>query len=156
MAGGGAAGDARATAGDPLMRALAAPWLVALCRIAVGLAFIIAALAKLGDPAALSSQVHHFHLAPMALENLIAVTLPWVELLTGLALVLDVRARSGAWVAAALMAAFTGAVAVAMARHLDFECGCFGTADATRVGARKLLENLALTGAALIASQRGR
>ncbi len=138
------------------MRMFASPWLVGLARIAIGIVFITAALAKIGDPGALATQVHHFHLAPEAWENLIAITLPWVELLTGLALVLDVRARSGAWVAAALLASFTLMVAIAMARGLNFECGCFGTADATRIGAVKLLENLALTAGALIASIRAR
>jgi len=141
---------------NALGRVLSSPWLVRLCRIAVGILFIVAALAKIGDPAAFATQIHHFRLAPLAFENAIAVLLPWIELLTGLALALNVRARSGAWLAAAMMAVFTLAVASAMARGLDFECGCFGTADATRVGARKLVENLAFTSAALIASLRAR
>jgi len=140
----------------PRARFRLSPWLIRACRFAVGIVFIAAALAKIGDPAAFATQVHHFRLAPVAFENAIAVLLPWIELLTGLALVLGVRARSGAWLAAGLMAVFTFAVVSAMARHLDFECGCFGTADATRVGVIKLLENLALTAVALIASLRAR
>lgn len=136
------------------MRAL--PWLIRLSRIAVGVVFVAAALAKIGDPAAFATQVHHFRLAPLVSENAIAVLLPWVELLAGLALVLGIRARSGAWIAAALMAAFTLAVVSAMARHLDFECGCFGTANATRVGLTKLLENLGLLALSLVASLRAR
>jgi putative oxidoreductase len=139
-----------------LERLLQSPWLVGLCRIGVGIVFVVAALSKIGDPAAFATQIHHFRIAPIATEHLIALTLPWVELLAGLGLVLDVRARAGAWLSAAMMAAFTLMVASAMARHLDFECGCFGTADATRVGLKKLLENLALTGAALIAAARTR
>ena len=131
-------------------------WLVRACRIGVGLVFILAALAKIGDPAAFATQIHHFRLLPGVLDNAVAVLLPWIELLAGLAHVLGVRARSGAWLAAAMMIVFTLAVASAMARHLDFECGCFGTADATRVGARKLVENLVITAAALIASLRAR
>jgi uncharacterized membrane protein YphA (DoxX/SURF4 family) len=137
-----------------MMRAL--PWLIRLCRVAVGVVFVAAALAKIGDPAAFATQVHHFHLAPLVSENAIAVLLPWVELLTGLALVLGIRARSGAWLAAGFMAAFTLAVASAMARHLNFECGCFGTANATRIGLTKLLENLGLLALSLLASLRAR
>ena len=135
-------------------RLLSSPWFVRTCRIVIGAVFIAAALAKIGDPGAFATQIHHFRLAQPVLEHPIAILLPWVELLAGLALVLDVRARSGAWLAAAMMAVFTFAVVTAMARHLDFECGCFGTADATRVGARKLVENLALTALALLASRR--
>jgi hypothetical protein len=41
-----------------------------------------------------------------------------------------------------------------MARGLDFECGCFGTADHTRVGAFKLAQNLAMLAVAAGALRR--
>jgi hypothetical protein len=44
-----------------------------------------------------------------------------------------------------LLVAFTAGVGLAMARGLDFECGCFGTSDHTRVGAFKLLQNIVWT-----------
>jgi putative oxidoreductase len=93
---------------------------------------------------------------PVAVEHLVAMTLPWIELVAALALILGVRARSGAMVAAALMAAFTLAVLIAMARGLDIECGCFGTADGTRVGIVKFLENGAMLALAAIGSLRAR
>jgi len=141
---------------NPIARFLTSPWVIRLCRIAIGLVMIAAALGKIGDPAAFATQIHHYRLIPVGVENLLAILLPWVELLAGLALVLGVRARSGAWLSAAMMAVFTLAVSAAVARGLDIECGCFGTADASRVGGMKLLENLLLTGAAFVASLRAR
>ncbi|HEY2955069.1 MAG TPA: MauE/DoxX family redox-associated membrane protein [Candidatus Eisenbacteria bacterium] len=139
---------------NPIVRLLRSPALIRVCRIGVGLVMLAAALAKIGDTSAFASQIHHFRLIPPAADNLLAMTLPWVELLIGLALVTGVRARSGAWLSAGLMGVFTVAVALAVARKLDIECGCFGTADATRVGTAKLLENLGLTAAAAVASLR--
>jgi hypothetical protein len=55
-----------------------------------------------------------------------------------------------------MMAVFIVAVAVAMARGLDIECGCFGTADGTRVGFVKLLENSGMFALAAIGSLRSR
>jgi uncharacterized membrane protein YphA (DoxX/SURF4 family) len=133
---------------------LSAPFLIRSCRVIVGLVLLVAALGKIGDPATLATQVGHFHLVPDSSRNLIALALPWIELMAGLALVVNVRARSGAWLALALMITFTLAVAQAMARHLNVECGCFGSADATRVGVKKLLENLALTAAAMVGVRR--
>ena len=130
------------------------PLLRRLCQVALGLLFLASALAKIGDTGALATQVHYFRLVPLWSENLLGMTLPWIELLCGLALVLGVRARAAAWVALASLLVFTVAVGTAMARGLDFECGCFGTADATRVGAKKLLENVVLTALALIGSRR--
>jgi putative oxidoreductase len=137
-----------------LARLLSNPLLVRVCRIGIGLVMLAAALGKIGDPVAFSSQIHHYHLMPIAAENLLAIALPWIELLAGLALVLGVHARSGAWLSAAMIIVFTLAVGTAVARGLDIECGCFGTADATHVGGMKLAENLLFTGAALVASLR--
>jgi len=110
----------------------------------VGILFGWAALAKLADLASFALQVHNFRLLPLAAENLVAMLLPWVELVAALALVLGVRPRAAAWVAGLLLAVFTIGVAQAMARGLDFECGCFGKASATRVGWGKLAQNLGM------------
>jgi uncharacterized membrane protein YphA (DoxX/SURF4 family) len=127
-----------------------------LCGLALGLLLVTAALAKIGDTAALAQQVHNYRLMPVWSENLLALAVPWIELLAGLSLVLGVRPRAGAWVATASLLVFTVAVASAMARGLDFECGCFGTADATHVGAVKLVQNLGMLALGLVASARSR
>lgn len=128
------------------------PWVVRLARVAIGLVFLAAALGKIGDTAAFAGQIVNYRLLPLAPVNLLAATLPWIELLAGLALVLGVRPRSGAVVAFALMLVFTVAVGSAWARGLDFECGCFGKASAATIGARKFAENLGLTLLAAIAA----
>ncbi len=125
-------------------------------QILIGALFAVAALAKLGDLHAFAEQIHNFRLLPWGLENLSAITLPWIELVAAMALVFGVRARAGGVVAAALMALFSLAVLIAMARGLDIECGCFGTGDATRVGLLKVLENGAMLAVALTASLRPR
>jgi putative oxidoreductase len=132
------------------------PWLVRGAQIVIGLVFLAAALPKIGDPESFALSVHHFRIVPLALENLVAIALPWIELVAGLALVLGIQARAGGAIVTVLMAVFTVAVAVALARGLDFECGCFGTGDGTRVGATKLLENTTLLLLASIGSLRAR
>lgn len=129
-------------------------WIVRVGRLVLGVILIAAGFGKVTDPAAFATQIRHFAILPAGLENLPAITLPWVELVCGLALLTGVRARSAAWLGAALLVTFTLAVGSAMARGLDIECGCFGTADATRVGVPKLVENLAFTALAAIATLR--
>ncbi len=135
---------------------LAHPGFVRVAGIVTGLIFVVAALAKIGDTAAFAAQVHNFRLTPIALENLVAMILPWVELVAGTALILGARSRAAAWICAALMIVFTLAIGQAAARGLDFECGCFGKGDASTVGVTKLLENLGLTTLALVATLRRR
>lgn len=126
--------------------------LVGACRVAIAIVFLAAALPKIADPAAFALQVQHFRLTPPGIENLIAITLPWVELTAALAILLRLQPRAGAVVTAGLMTVFAVAVASAAARHLDIECGCFGTADGTRVGLLKLAEDLGLLALAGVAS----
>jgi uncharacterized membrane protein YphA (DoxX/SURF4 family) len=125
-------------------RAWKNPGVIRAAQIVVGILFGWAALAKLADLSAFALQVHNFRLLPIAAENLVAMLLPWVELVAALALLLGIRSRAGAWVAGLLLAVFTLGVASAMARGLDFECGCFGKASATRVGWGKLAQNVGM------------
>lgn len=135
-------------------RWLASPAVLRILRIAIGLVFVLSALGKIGDLPWFARQVHNFRLVPAWAENAMAMTLPWIELLAGLALVLGAHARAGAVIAFALMVVFTGAVAIAWARGLDFRCGCFGKADASSIGAVKFLENAGLSLLAALASRR--
>jgi uncharacterized membrane protein YphA (DoxX/SURF4 family) len=130
------------------------PLVVRASGIAIGVVFAWAALAKLGDLRAFADQIHNFRLVPIFAENLLAFSLPWIELMAALALLLNFRPRSGALVVTSLLAVFTVAVVVAMIRGLDFECGCFGTADGSRVGAFKVVQNLGLLALGAIASLR--
>jgi uncharacterized membrane protein YphA (DoxX/SURF4 family) len=127
---------------------------IRIAQVVIGVLLISAALAKLGDVKTFALQVHNFRILPIALENLVAMTLPWVELLAGLSLTLGVRPRSGGWVATTLLAAFTLAVTAALARGLDFECGCFGTADSTRVGGAKIAQNVGMLAVAALSVVR--
>jgi putative oxidoreductase len=125
-------------------------------QILLGLLFVYAALAKISDVPAMAREVHNFHLVPLWSEHLIAMTVPWVELVAGLAMVLEISPRAGAWVCGALLIVFTVGVAAAMARGLSFECGCFGTASGMRVGWSKLGENAAMLVLAALGAQRPR
>lgn len=127
---------------------------IRVSQIVIGIVFAIASLSKIGDLGAFAAQVHNFRLAPVWSENLLAMTLPWVELLAALSLVLGIRPRAGAAIVTLLMVAFTAGVAIAMARGLDFECGCFGTADQSRVGAVKLAENVGFLAVSIVSVRR--
>ena len=129
---------------------------VLVCQTAVALVFLVAALAKIGDNAGFAGQIHHYRLVPFGLENLLAITLPWIEMVAALAILLRSRAQAGAVVAAGLMVLFVVVVGSAVVRGLDIECGCFGTADAARVGAAKLAQNLGLLAVAVVGSLRPR
>jgi len=130
---------------------LSHPLVGRLARLALGGVFLWAALGKLGDIEGLARDVQRFRMLPAPGVNLVAIVLPWIELVAGLSLLLGIRARAGALVTGALMAVFTAAVAFAMARGLSIECGCFGSGDSLRTGGAKLLVNLGMLALAALA-----
>jgi uncharacterized membrane protein YphA (DoxX/SURF4 family) len=130
--------------------------MVRIAQLAIGVILLWAALGKIGDMNEFAREVHNFHLSPLWAEHLVAMTLPWVELSAGLALVTGLRARAGAVLALALMVVFTIAVGAAWARGLDFRCGCFGKASAATIGPAKFAENVGYTLLAAIAALRPR
>jgi len=99
---------------------------------------------RVPDMATFAQDVANYHVPPRALGNLVAITLPWVELVAGVLLVVGVWKRASAWVITALMVVFLAAIGWALGHGYDIRCGCFGTVDARRVGITALAEDTAL------------
>ncbi len=112
-------------------------------RLLLGAIFIWASLAKIGNIDGFATDLHHYRVLPLAFENVLAVTLPWIEVLAGIALVLNFAPRAGSVILGVMLVVFIGAILSAMVRNLDIACGCFGTADATRTGWIALLRDVA-------------
>jgi uncharacterized membrane protein YphA (DoxX/SURF4 family) len=134
------------------------PWLHRLLGLIVGAVFAYAAHDKIWWPERFARIVYHYQvigpseLLPALLPNLLAVTLPWIELLLGLALILGVWRREAALVSAVLLAVFIVAVGSTLARGIDIEnCGCFSLDSGGRAaGIKLILEDLGLLIAALV------
>ncbi len=141
---------------EAVKRLLTHPLTVRACQLAIGVIFGAAGLAKLGNLPAFAYEIHNFRIIPIPTENVLAMTLPWIEILMGLALVLGIRERAAAVLSALLMTVFTLAVVQALVRDLNINCGCFGKADAQAVGLKKLAENLGMLAVAVVASLRTR
>ena len=123
--------------------------LVAVLRVALGVLFLVAAWPKLVDPPGFAESVAHYRILPEPLERLAALVLPPLELVIGLCLIIGVLDAGASTLALVLLAVFTAAIGVAVARGLDISCGCFDTKGGTKVGALKILENTAYLAAAL-------
>jgi uncharacterized membrane protein YphA (DoxX/SURF4 family) len=118
-------------------------------RIAVGLVFLLYGLDKIANPDDFARAIANYRLLPEALVNLVAVTLPWVELVCGLLLLAGQWVRSAALVSAFLLGVFIVAVSITLARGLDINCGCLNAEAGRKVGLRLLVEDLLLIGASV-------
>jgi uncharacterized membrane protein YphA (DoxX/SURF4 family) len=110
--------------------ALVSPWLTVRVQIALGVFFVAAALPKLVDPPSFAHMIYNYRLVPGAFVNLMALVMPWLELLAGLALILGIWTRTSAGLAGALLLVFVAAISLNLARGNAIECGCFDVAAA--------------------------
>jgi uncharacterized membrane protein YphA (DoxX/SURF4 family) len=98
-----------------------------LARIIVGCVFIYASLDKIMHPELFAEAVYNYQLSPEVAVNVVALWLPWLELLSGVLLVLGVWVRGSSLILSGLMLVFLGSLGINLARGLDIHCGCFTT-----------------------------
>lgn len=113
-------------------------------RIILGFVFIFAAISKAAEPEAFAKAIYNYKLLPLFLINILAITLPWIELSAGLLLVFGVSVKENSAILSGMLLVFIIAIAISLARGLDINCGCFGTVDGSKVGLMKILENVGL------------
>lgn len=99
--------------------------LPAAVRIALGAIFIYASILKIADPVAFAGSIAAYHILPYFGSYLTAAVLPFVELISGLLLVSGYRVKGSAVIIGLLNVVFIAALASAIARGLDIDCGCF-------------------------------
>ena len=109
-------------------------------RILVGGAFIVAGSLKIANPEQFAVAVGNYRILPHGLINLVAIILPWVEVVAGLFLLAGVWMRAALMVIISMTLVFAAAILSALARGLNIECGCFGTIGGKHIG----LVNLAI------------
>lgn len=124
-------------------------------RLGVATVLIWAALPKVRDPAAFVQAIENYHMVPETLAPWMAAVLPWVEIVVGVALVANVRARAAAAIAGGLFVVFGVAMAQAIARGINLDCGCFGSALAAQVTWWSVARNAGLAAAAALVVGRG-
>jgi methylamine utilization protein MauE len=101
---------------------LAASLITDLARVALGIALLAAAIAKIGAGARWLDQA-----TSLGVWRPIAVGLPWFELVTGAAVVAGVAEPWPVAIAVGLLAIFTAWIVVHLVRGEHPPCACFGS-----------------------------
>ena len=109
-------------------------------QIALGIVFVVAAIPKIGDPPAFAHMIYNYRLLPGGAINAMALVMPWVEMLVGIALILGVWKREAAVVAGILLLVFLVAIGVNLARGHAVDCGCFDVRSAGKSREQLLAE----------------
>lgn len=112
-------------------------------RILIGGLFLYSGFIKILDPHLFAQRVANYHLLGERGVSITAVLLPWLEIWTGLSLIILPPLRPAAWcLITCMLLLFTAVKLSALARGLDIPCGC-GTRDAPMT-VRDVFQNILL------------
>lgn len=129
-------------------------FVVLTARLVLASVLGVAAWAKFADPKGTRETLRAFGV-PTAPSVPIATLLPAAEAVVALALLYTGSARLAGGAGAALLAMFTAAVIVTIARGRRPDCNCFGALHAKPIGPSTVARNVALAGVGLLIAFAG-
>ena len=122
------------------MKWLTHPWLTVRVQIALGVLFVAASLPKIVDPPSFAHMIYNYKIIPWALINPMALIMPWIELLCGLALILGIWKGTARTIIAALLLTFIASIGINLARGNAIDCGCFDVSAANKTVDERLAD----------------
>ena len=128
-------------------------YLIVTTRIILGAVFLWASFGKILEPGDFARSISNYHIVPFGIENIVALILPWLELLIGMGLILGIMVDGSVQISAILLIMFIIMIGQAMLRGFNIECGC-GLKEGEMIGLNKILENIVFLGGAYIVMQR--
>jgi uncharacterized membrane protein YphA (DoxX/SURF4 family) len=115
-----------------------------LLRVLLGLIFIFAAIEKIAIPENFSVSIANYKLFPSEFINIPAIIIPWIELISGILLLLGISVKENSAIITCLLCVFTIVITISLFRGLNIDCGCFGTTYGEQIGLLKVCENILL------------
>jgi len=119
-------------------------YLVLAARLILGAVFIYASLEKIQNPAGFAQAIYNYRMVPESLINIMAIVLPWLELICGVLIIVGVFVRGSALLIGAMLAVFIVALSSAILRGLDISCGCFTLEGGRGIAGKTLIEDILL------------
>jgi uncharacterized membrane protein YphA (DoxX/SURF4 family) len=100
-----------------------------LVRSVLGLVFIVFSWGKLQYPRIFAESLLAYQVLPQSLITVVALILPWLELLAGLSMLAGYRYRGSAVALGGLSLLFMVVLSSVVWKGLDISCGCFVGVD---------------------------
>ena len=101
-------------------------WALIALRYVLGITFLLSAFSKLGNPPGFLGQVYAYEMVNADAGAIVAMWLPWIELLLGICLLSGFLLHGALIISTSLAVGFVYLQASALSRGLDIDCGCFG------------------------------
>lgn len=108
-------------------KVMANPWPYRIIRFVLAALFIYGGVMKLFDPKAFAATISTYDLVPDVLLPVVAIGLPIVEIIAGIALIFD--QIWGYHLITILLAMFVFVLGYGVLGNLNVDCGCFGAEE---------------------------
>jgi uncharacterized membrane protein YphA (DoxX/SURF4 family) len=132
-------------------------WFFFIIRLIIGIFFIYASLGKIFDPEGFARAIHNYRLMPPGFINILAIFIPWLELIAGLGMITGFKYRGANLIIFAMLIVFTIAMISAYARGLNINCGCFSTSSTAESDLlARIIEDILLIIGCLLIMLRGK
>ncbi len=116
--------------------------LFVIFRLILGAVFLLAGVPKILHPAAFAEALYNYQILPDIFVNIVAVVMPWVEVIVGGLLVVGVWMEGAVLIYNFLVISFTCALAFNLARGLNINCGCFSPTGGEAINMGTILRDV--------------
>jgi uncharacterized membrane protein YphA (DoxX/SURF4 family) len=124
-------------------------FIVVAIRIIIGAVFLLSGIIKLTDVHLFARSIKNFGFVPDSFIAILSVTVPVVELLSGLFLLLGLWIKIFSGVVIGLLIIFIAAIIPNIAFGNEIDCGCFGPLSESKVGIGLLVRDFIMLGLTL-------
>lgn len=121
-------------------------------RLIIGGLFVYASFYKLFHPLDFAVSIRNYGILPPAWSNIVALSLPWVEITAGVFLIIGIHTQPAALLTTGMLGIFLAAIIYAFSIGLDIDCGCFSSAASSpgRVGPYHIVRDSVLFASSLV------
>ncbi|MCX5873190.1 MAG: DoxX family membrane protein [Deltaproteobacteria bacterium] len=111
-------------------------YILLFARLLIGALFVYASVHKIWAPLDFAVSIRNYNILPPSWSNMVALTLPWIELGAGVFLILGIQTKPSALITTWMLGVFLVALIYVYYIGLDIDCGCFSSAASStgRVG----------------------
>jgi len=107
-------------------------WTFFIIRLIIGGVFIYASIDKIIFPGEFAKIIHNYRLLHPDLINIMAIMLPWFELVAGISLITGFRYKGANSIILLMLLIFIVALGINLARGVNINCGCFSTSSSVK------------------------
>lgn len=96
-----------------------------ISQLSLGGIFVYASMGKILNPQSFIINIRNYRMVPEVLIKPMAMVLPWIELIFGVLLILNIFTKVSAIVLSSLIVLFIIAIVSTLIREINIDCGCF-------------------------------